>query len=181
MADDTSNDTVDDFDDDDKPIDDKPATPGAGTTTTKPAEDELAQMRVALKKANGEARTHRLEAEKLRNAQLSDNERAIADARAEARSEALLEAGTRMVDAEFRAAAAGRDFDVKALLDGLDRKRFLEDDGTPNTDRITKYVDKIAPPKGDRVPPGRGGPRSTSDRPNDMNALIRRRAGATSE
>lgn len=111
---------------------------------------------------------------KLREQSMSDVEKAVSIARAEARAEAFRESGTRLVDAEVKAATAGRNVDVKALLDGLDRSRFIDDDGNPDTDRIVKWVDKIAPPTDDRVPPGRGGPRSTGERPNDMNQLIRR-------
>jgi hypothetical protein len=162
--------------DDEAPVDDF-------EEETPPSEDpEKAAMAAALKKANEQAGKHRAEAraaqaelEKVRNASLSDTEKAIALARAEARSEALRETGSRLVDAEVRAAVAGRSVDVAALLEGLDRSRFITDDGEPDTAKIGKWVDKIVPPKGDSVPPPRGGPRTTGDRPQDMNALIRSR------
>jgi hypothetical protein len=72
-------------------------------------------------------------------------EKATKKAREEGRAEALRESGSRLVDAEVRAAAAGRDIDVATLLEGLDRSRFLDDDGNPDTAAIAAWIDKLAP------------------------------------
>lgn len=85
------------------------------------------------------------ELEQVRQASMSDLEKAVAIAKAEARTEALREAGTRLVDAEVKAAAAGRSVDVEALLEGLDRSRFLGEDGEPDSKAIATWVDRIAP------------------------------------
>lgn len=89
------------------------------------------------------------ELEELKRSSLSDAEKAIEEARVTARAEALAEIGTRLVDAEFRAATAGRMSDGQrdALLDGLDRRRFLTDDGDVDTDKVRALVDGIAPTK----------------------------------
>lgn len=134
--------------------------PDAPEPTPEPQPD-AAVLADKLTKANAEAKRYRLEAKanadqlaQLTQQSMSDNEKAIAIARAEARSEALRESGARLVDAEVRAAVGGRSIDVKALLEGLDRTRFLDDDGEPNVEAITKWVDRIAPPVEDQ-PAGR--------------------------
>lgn len=85
------------------------------------------------------------ELEKLRTESMSDMEKAIAQARQEAATEATKGFGARLVDAEVKAAAAGRPVDVDALLEGLDRNRFLTDDGEPDQAAISAWVDRIAP------------------------------------
>lgn len=161
--------------DTDAPTDQVDDTTDQTTTDTQPdPKDEHAAMAAALKKANGEAAKFRRELEKLRTDALSDNERAVALARAEGLAEGVKTGATRLVDAEVRAAVAGRNVDVKALLEGLDRTRFLTDDGEPDTDRIAKWVDRIAPPQEEqkpgvpRVPTGPRGPATPQATPEQV-------------
>jgi hypothetical protein len=93
-------------------------------------------------KANAEAAK---ELEQLRQQHESDQERAVREARDQARAEAMSEFGAERVADAFRVAAAGRDLDVDDLLDGLKVEKFLGDDGTPNRDAVQQFVDKIAP------------------------------------
>lgn len=81
----------------------------------------------------------------LKRSQMTEQERAVATARDEARSEVLREVGTQRVDDAFRVALAGRDVDDDALLEGLDKAAFLNDEGQPDRDRIGAWVDRIAP------------------------------------
>jgi hypothetical protein len=85
------------------------------------------------------------ELEELQKAQMTDTERAVAEALDKGRNEALMQVGAKLVDAEFRVAAAGRNLDVDALLEGLDRTKFLTDDGEPDSDAVAAWVDRIAP------------------------------------
>lgn len=85
------------------------------------------------------------ELEQLKAQSMSDTEKAIAAARLEAAAEAAKVYGGRLVDAEVKAAAAGRPVDIDALLEGLDRTRFLGDDGDPDTAAIAAWVDRVAP------------------------------------
>lgn len=94
-------------------------------------------------KANAKAQQE-LEALKLQS--MSDQERAVETARSEARNEALREFGETRVGDAFRVAAAGKAIDVDDVLDGINLARFLADDGQPDTEAITTWVDKIAPP-----------------------------------
>jgi hypothetical protein len=93
-------------------------------------------------KANAAAAT---ELEKVRAESMTEMERAIAAARDEAASETRKTYGSRLVDAEVKAAVKGTSLDVDALLDGLDRTRFLNEDGEPDTDSITAWVERLAP------------------------------------
>lgn len=95
------------------------------------------------------------ELEALRTASLSDTEKAIAEAEKRGESSALSRVGSRLVDAEVRAAAAGRlDKDmIDALLDGLDRSRFLGEDGEVDTEAVAKWIGRL-PSSGPRRPSG---------------------------
>ena len=134
----------------------EPVTPPAGETPpeTPPAEPatdlaaEVEKWKAQSRKnedrakANAEAAK---ELERLKRESLPEQERLIEEARAAARAEALAEVGTSRVDDAVKLAAAGRPVDVDALLEGLDRKRFLGEDGQPDVPAITAWVDRVAP------------------------------------
>jgi len=178
-------------------LDPDPNAPGTGTITppatppTPPSEDpaaelakwkDLARKHEERSKANAEAAK---ELEKLKAQGMSETEKAVATAKAEARAEALKEAGSMLVDARVETAAAGRGIDTAALLEGLDRTRFLAEDGKPDTKAIQAWVDRLAPagnggtPNGGRPDTGQGN-RGPTSKPSDMNSLIRRGAGLSS-
>lgn len=101
-----------------------------------------------------EQKAKELEAElaEFRMSQMSEHEQAIEKARAEARAEALVEAGASIAAAEFRAAAAGRleEAQLSTLLEGLDAKAFITEDGQVDAERIRSFMDGIAPPADQR-------------------------------
>lgn len=136
-------------------------TPEATAETTKPTEstdtEQAVDHEAEAKKWQALARKHEerakanataaRELEELRKASMSEQEKAVEQAKTEARTAVLREVGARIVDAEFRAAAAGR-LDperVDALLDGLDRSRFITDDGEVDRDKVAEFVGRIAP------------------------------------
>lgn len=90
----------------------------------------------------------------LKQQSMSDTEKAVAQARVDARAEALREVGGELVDSAVRVAAAGRTVDVDALLEGLDRSRFVGDDGRPDQAAIGKWMERIAPAKTEETKPG---------------------------
>lgn len=95
-------------------------------------------------KANAEAAK---ELDKFRQQSMTETEKAVEQARAEARTAALAEAGGKVARAEIRAAAAGR-LDAAALevlVDGLNLAKFLDDDGEVDTAKVAAFVDGIAP------------------------------------
>lgn len=83
----------------------------------------------------------------LKRSQMSDQEKAVDQARSDAKAEAAREFGARLVDAEVRAISAGRMSDEQrtTLLDGLDRSRFLTDSGEVDADKVRVFVDAVAP------------------------------------
>lgn len=131
------------------------------TTTTEPPQPDtglneggkraLDAERKARSEAEKAAKAATAELEKLRKLTMSETEKAISEARAAARAELMAEVGAERVENAVRAATAGRNVDADALLDGLDRARFLTDDGKPDTQKITEWVDRIAP-KGQTPP-----------------------------
>jgi len=131
------------------------------TTTTEPPQPDtglneggkraLEAERKARSEAEKAAKAANAELEKLRKLTMSETEKAIAEAKASARAELMAEVGAERVENAVRAATAGRNVDADALLDGLDRARFLTDDGKPDTQKITEWVDRIAP-KGQTPP-----------------------------
>lgn len=128
------------------------ATPDTGAESSD-LTAEVEKWKALAQKHEGRAKqnaTAARELETLRQSAMSDQEKAVSAAKAEGRTEALREAGTRLVDAEVRAAAAGRNVDTDALLEGLDRTKFLDDDGEPDRDAITAWIDRIAPAEQER-------------------------------
>jgi hypothetical protein len=110
---------------------------------------EAENERKLKRKVEDQNKRNMTELEKLQAASLSDQEKAVAAAvkaaQDEVRTGTLREVGHRLVDAEVRAAAAGRAVDVDALLEGLDRSRFLGDDLEPDTAAIRAWVDRVTP------------------------------------
>jgi len=120
------------------------------TTDTADTADEVAKWKALARKHEDRAKANeaaKKELEKLQAASMTEQEKAIAEAKAAARTEALAEFGTSLVDAEFKAASAGREFDLPALLENLDRTKFLGPNGKPDAARIGEFVSKLAPAK----------------------------------
>lgn len=99
----------------------------------------------ALDRMKHERNDARRELEKLRRDAMSDQERAVAEARDTGRAEALREFSARLVDAELRSAAMNRPLNVDALLANVDRAKFLTDDGDVDRDAVTAWLDQLAP------------------------------------
>lgn len=147
--------------------------PGSSSDTDQAAEIEkwkaLARKHEDRAKANADAAKRLAD---LEAANLSEKDKAVREAVDSALADARKGFGSRLVDAELRAAAAGRDLDVDALLDGLDRARFLDEDGEPDTAAIKKWLDKIAPVKGTRSPDLGQGRRGTPSPKSKADELL---------
>lgn len=142
---------------------DATSTEIATTTNTPPGEPPelgdagktaLEAERRARREAEKQAKTAQAELTKLREATQSESEKALQAAKAEGRTEALKETGVKLVDAEVRAATAGRHVDADALLEGLDRTKFLDAQGDPDRDAIVAWIDRIAPAPSPEDKPG---------------------------
>lgn len=93
------------------------------------------------------------ELDALKTSQMTEQEKAVAQAtdaaKAEGRKEAITGMGAKLVSAEIRAVAAGRldDAQLAALLEGLNPASFLTEDGDVDAAKVQKFVDGIAPAK----------------------------------
>lgn len=124
------------------------------------------------------------ELEELRKQSMSDAEKAVAEAREQARAEAFADVGGRLVKAEVRAVAAGRlgADQLATLLDGLNVAAFLTETGEVDAAKVAQFIDGIAPPPDEntrRTPDlgqGRRSPGATGPGINDLlHAAVRGR------
>ena len=136
-----------------------PAPPPA--EPPKPPEGDLGEAgkkaieaeRNARKEAEKQAKAFQKQLDELKAAQMSESEKAINEAKAEARKATVAEFGTRLVDAEFRAVATGRSLTPEALLT-FDRMAFLDEDATVKRDDLKKWVEDNSSPVGNPRPQG---------------------------
>lgn len=107
---------------------------------------------------------------------MSDQEKAIEDAKQAGRTEALTSTGARLARAELKAAAAGRvpEAQLTGFLQYADLSKFVGADGEPDERAIKAAIDQLAPTG--RTTNFDGGTRTTA-KTTDMNALIRQQAG----
>ena len=124
--------------------DDTTTTTDTGAATAAEVEKWKTQARKHEDRAKANANAAK-ELETLRQSSMNETEKAVAQARAEARTEALREVGGKLAEAAIRVAAAGRNVDVDALIEGVDASKFLDADGDPDTKAITAWVDRVAP------------------------------------
>lgn len=87
------------------------------------------------------------ELEQLRRESMSEQERAVAEAKDQGKTEAMAEYAGRLVEVEIRSAAVGRPLNVDALLANVDRTKFLGDDGDVDRDAIKSWLDELSPPQ----------------------------------
>lgn len=121
------------------------AEPQQSATEDSSGETDLDYWKRRARENEERAKSNHKELEKLRRDSMSEQERAIAEARDAGRSEALREASGRVVDAEIRSASVGRPINVDTLLAGLDRSQFLDDSGDVDRDAVTGWLDSLAP------------------------------------
>lgn len=159
------------------------ATGQVGDGNTGQQQTGTADLGDAGKRALAEERRARKAAEKeletLRKAAMTDQEKAIAEAKATALADASKAAAPRLVRAELRAAAAEAGLSKDALdgfLEYADLARFVGDDGEPDSKAIAAAVKRLGGNAG-RGADFDGGARNGAARPLDMSTLIRQKAG----
>jgi hypothetical protein len=162
---------------------DPPATGAANGTGTGAGEPlgapGLAALQAERDRADQAERARREAETALRNA-TTEQDRALAAARLEARNEVLGEANQRLVRAEIIATAAGRFADPNGIADLLNPALFLTPGGEIRQAAITEAIDKLAAAAAATRPPagnGDGGARSGPVSAFSMNDTIRRLAG----
>ncbi|MFI9202627.1 hypothetical protein [Streptomyces sp. NPDC053048] len=91
----------------------------------------------------------RTELSKLKEASMTDAEKALEAARAEARSAVLSEVGSRLVEAELRVQAATAGVTLPGA-EYLNLNRFVGADGSPDTEAVTAFVQSL--PQASKAP-----------------------------
>lgn len=83
---------------------------------------------------------------KIRDANLTDAQRAVEEAKREALAEATKSFGTKLAAAEFRAALAHVDGERRdQIIEGLSLEKYLTESGDVDTDKVKSYAATIAP------------------------------------
>ncbi|MFF1908629.1 hypothetical protein [Kitasatospora sp. NPDC058218] len=122
-------------------------TPNPATPPVTPPADPAAEAEKwkALSRQNEQRwKTASKELDDLKAANMTDQEKALADARAEGRQSALSEVGTSLVQAEIRAQAAAAG--VTVPTEYLDLGRFLADDGKADADKVKGLIESMPKP-----------------------------------
>lgn len=121
------------------------------TTTTETESEtvkELEKWKAESRKQEQRAKENAQAAKdlaKLKAETMSETEKAVAQAKAEGLAEGQRTGSALIAQAEIRAAAAGRNVDVDALLEGVDATRFVNDAGEVDRAAISAWVDRVAP------------------------------------
>lgn len=141
-----------------------PATPPADATPEAPGTDEAEKWKALSRKNERELKKVQAELEKAQQASMSENERAVAEAKAAGRAEAITELNRERVADKVAIAAAGK------LADPSDAAAFLGDldqfivSGQIDERSISKAIDALVAAKPYLSPQpgsgsGEGGPR----------------------
>jgi hypothetical protein len=143
-----------------------------------PGKRALAAERQARLAAESQAKSLRRELDGLKTAQMSESERAVAEAREAGRREATTTYSKQLASAEFRAAAKEQNVDVKDVLDYIDTSKFINaDDGSVDTKAIEIAVTKFAAGKKPATANDFNGGTREPAQTNNMNDLIRGQLG----
>jgi hypothetical protein len=94
---------------------------------------------------------------------MSDEERRLAEARAEGAKEARQAAGRDLAAEAFRAACAGRQVDGAKLAEALDWSRYVDEDGKVDRAAVTALVDSLPAPAPGHIPGGPQGQAAGSE------------------
>jgi multidrug efflux pump subunit AcrA (membrane-fusion protein) len=131
---------------DSAPIENETITTTAASESDTLSNDPLAEMEkwknLARKhedraKANAKAAA---ELEELKKSMLTDQEKAIDEARREARQQTVAEYSTKLVDAKLEASLNGRILDANAVL-SFEKSQFITKDGDIDEDAISNWVE----------------------------------------
>jgi hypothetical protein len=129
--------------------------PAPPTPPAPPADDELAKLRAVLDDERKQRKAAETKLDKLTRDGMTEQEQAIAAAKAEGKAEAAAEHARALAAAEFRAQAAGKITNPDAALAVLDLGKLVKD-GKPDTAAIAAVVAQLAvvPPPPGHIPAG---------------------------
>lgn len=153
----------------DPPADPSPDKGGAGTDPVAEAEKWKALARKHEDRAKANANAAK-ELEELKAAQMSETEKAVAEAEKRGRTAATSEFGERLAAAEIKAALTGVVTDPAAIVEDLNLGRYVTDDGQVDTEAIGRLKAKF---EGIATKPNRpgsadGGARGGGDGPAQL-------------
>lgn len=143
----------------------------------------LDEERRARRLAQKELKSLKGELDELRGASQTETERAITQAKAEARRDALKDVNARIVRSEVRALAGGKFADPADAVHFLgDLDEYIDEGGEPDVKKIGRALDTVLKEKpylrSSPAPAGNGdgGPRGESAAVDDFNSAFRRMA-----
>jgi hypothetical protein len=115
------------------------------------------------------------ELEKRLQANMSDAEKALAEAEERGRTTATQTLGTRLVRTEFDAQAARRNpaFETKDVLEYVDLSKMVGEDGEPDAKAIGAAVQRLVPEPTDGAPSFEGGTRTPPPKGNAFGEQLR--------
>lgn len=121
------------------------------------------------------------ERDRLREANQTEQEKAVTEARKEGEKVARQEAAKDLAREVFNGTAARRnaDYDTTSALDLLDLGRFVKDDGSLDRDAIKDAVERLVPERDDPKPApsfGGGARKTTADKADVQPGMGRLRA-----
>ena len=145
----------------------KPAEPAEQPSTEAPdTGGEAKDWEAEAKKWQAQSRKHEKEWKKYskelddaRQAQMSETEKAVADAEARGRAGAVKDVGQRLAAAEIKAALTGVVPDPSLLIEDLNLARYVADDGEVDAEAVAVLKAKFqglnpqAKPDGDKAKP----------------------------
>jgi len=132
-------------------------TPDPSTPSPEPQVDQqLASVKAEAIKERKARQALERQLQELQTAQLSDQERAVAEAEARGRSAASAEFSQILAAAEIRAQLAGVVPDPSAIVDDLNLSKYLDEGGTVDMEKVAalreRYV-ALIPAAGQPAPP----------------------------
>jgi len=107
----------------------------------------LDAMKSERNQARSELTALRKELDQFKQAQMSESEKAVAEAEARGRTTAITEFGQRLAAAQFVAEAAKRnpDFDAASVLEDLNLAKYVTEAGEPDGDGLAAVVTRLVP------------------------------------
>ncbi|MGA5764484.1 hypothetical protein [Nonomuraea bangladeshensis] len=123
-----------------------PTHPPADTPPAEPPAQEIDWKAEARKwetraKANSKAAD---DLEKLKTASMSEQEKAVAKARKEGETAAMVAAGRKLAEAKFETALARKGLDLGDAAELIDTSKFVDDKGDVDEQAIKQAVAKLA-------------------------------------
>ena len=155
----------------DGPVEQEPDNKGFDESYVKNLRAEAAKYRT-------EAKAAQRALQQAQQAQMSDAEKAIAEAEQRGASSARTELGREIARLRFDALAGRRnpEFDTAGVLEFFDLSRFLGDDGKPDEKALKQAVERLIPEPAS-APSFDGGVRRTANAGPGMNQLLRSALG----